>query len=614
MRNKFDEDEQIEQKLNLKIIPRLVTWIKPYKWWMVLACFIMLFASAISLVSPYLIRMAIDQAIPAAQALPETASVWDKYGLLIKISVFLLATTLVVRILLAAKLKLMTRVAQKIIVNIRKDVFTKLQALPFTYFDTRPHGKILIRVVNYVNSLSDLLSNGIIQLISDLFTLVVIVCFMVAIDPRLTLVAMAVLPVLLFVLISMKKKQHEAWKQESYKRSNLTAYLSESVNGIKVTQSFARESVNQGIFNSLCDLCKKVWIRAVNINNIIWPVVDNLSTLGVSLVYMAGISWLGNGITGTVTVGTLVAFAGYIWRFWMPVQNLGNFYNSMVTTGAYVERIFELLDEPEDICDKPGAKDLPPIRGHVHFDHVNFSYEEGNPILKDVDFNITPGTSVAIVGPTGAGKTTIVNLLSRFYNPNEGKILIDGIDLQDLKIKSIRKQVGVMLQDSFLFSGPIIENIRYGRLDATDEECIEAAKTVHAHEFITSFPDGYNTVLSANGGGLSQGQKQLISFARVLLSDPRILILDEATSSVDTQTEKHVQAGLSKLLKGRTSFIIAHRLSTIRNSDIIFVVNHGEIVERGNHKELMNLGGEYYKLCSKVLSYSKETGKRKSKK
>ena len=240
MRNKFDEDEQIEQKLNLKIIPRLVTWIKPYKWWMVLACFIMLFASAISLVSPYLIRMAIDQAIPAAQALPETASVWDKYGLLIKISVFLLASTLVVRILLAAKLKLMTRVAQKIIVNIRKDVFTKLQALPFTYFDTRPHGKILIRVVNYVNSLSDLLSNGIIQLISDLFTLVVIVCFMVAIDPRLTLVAMAVLPVLLFVLISMKKKQHEAWKQESYKRSNLTAYLSESVNGIKVTQSFAR--------------------------------------------------------------------------------------------------------------------------------------------------------------------------------------------------------------------------------------------------------------------------------------------------------------------------------------------------------------------------------------
>ena len=588
-RNKFDADEEIEQKLNLRIIPRMLKWIKPYGWWMVLACFIMLVASGISLISPYLIRMAIDQAIPAAN-----------YNMLIKISVFLVISTLFVRFLLAAKLRLMTRVAQKIIVTIRKEVFTKLQALPFTYFDSRPHGKILIRVVNYVNSLSDLLSNGVIQLISDLFTLIVIVCFMLAIDVKLTLVCMAVLPILLIVLVSMKKKQHEAWKQESYKRSNLTAYLSESLNGMKITQSFARERVNQGIFNDLCDKCKKVWIRAVNINNIIWPVVDNLSTLGVALVYMAGIAWLGDGMGGTVTVGTLVAFTGYIWRFWMPIQNLGNFYNSMVTTGAYVERIFELLDEPEDITDRDGAVELPPIRGHVSFDHVNFSYEPGNPILKDVNFTITPGTSVAIVGPTGAGKTTIVNLLTRFYNPDDGKILIDGLDIQSLQIKSIRKQVGVMLQDSFLFSGTIMENIRYGRLDATDEECIAAAKTVQAHDFIAAFPDGYNTKVTANGGGLSQGQKQLISFARVLLSDPRILILDEATSSVDTQTEKALQKGLDQLLKGRTSFIIAHRLSTIRNSDIIFFVDHGEIVERGNHQELMALNGNYAGLVNGV--------------
>ena len=592
-RNKYDEDEQIERKHNLKIIPRMMKWIKPYAGWMVLSCLLMLLASGIGLLSPYLIRMAIDQAIPAAKALPQTAAFMEKYGMLLKISIFLLVSTLVVRVLLALKLKLMTRVAQKIIVSIRKEIFTKLQALPFTYFDSRPHGKILIRVVNYVNSLSDLLSNGIIQLISDLFTLVVIICFMLAIDVRLTLVCMAVLPVLFIVLFSMKKKQHEAWKQESYKRSNLTAYLSESLNGMKITQSFARENVNQGIFNSLCDKCKKSWIRAVNINNVIWPVVDNLSTIGVALVYCAGIAWLGDGMGGTVTVGTLVAFAGYIWRFWFPIQNLGNFYNTMVTTGAYVERIFELLDEPEDITDKEGAVELPPIRGHVKFDHVNFSYEEDNPVLKDVDFTITPGTSVAIVGPTGAGKTTIVNLLSRFYNPNEGRILIDGIDIQNLKIKSIRKQVGVMLQDSFLFSGTIMENIRYGRLDASDEECMQAAKTVQAHDFIMAFPDGYNTKLTANGGGLSQGQKQLISFARVLLSNPRILILDEATSSVDTQTEKALQKGLDELLKGRTSFIIAHRLSTIRNSDIIFYVDHGQIVEQGNHVSLLAQNGYY---------------------
>ena len=599
-RNKFDEDEQIEQKVNLKIIPRMMKWIKPYAGFMVLACVIMLLASAIGLISPYLIKTAIDTAIPAAQKLPETASFWEKYGLLTKISVVLLLSTLLVRFLLAAKLKLMTRVAQKIIVNIRKEVFTKLQALPFTYFDSRPHGKILIRVVNYVNSLSDLLSNGIIQLVSDLFTLAVIICFMLAIDVRLTFVCMAVLPVLFIILFSMKKKQHEAWKQESYKRSNLTAYLSESLNGMKVTQSFARENVNQGIFNELCDKCKTVWIKAVNINNILWPVVDNLSTFGVALVYMAGVAWLGNVSGATVTVGTLVAFAGYIWRFWTPIQNLGNFYNSMVTTGAYVERIFELLDEPEDITDKEGAKELPPIRGHVTFDHVNFSYEKGNPILKDVNFVITPGMTVAIVGPTGAGKTTIVNLLSRFYNPEEGCILIDGIDIQDLQIKSIRKQVGVMLQDSFLFSGTIMDNIRYGRLDASDEECIAAAKTVQAHDFITAFPDGYNTKLFANGGGLSQGQKQLISFARVLLSNPRILILDEATSSVDTQTEMLLQKGLDELLKGRTSFIIAHRLSTIRNADVIFYVDHGEIVERGNHEELMKLNGNYAAMVKDV--------------
>ena len=600
MRNKFDQDEEIEQKLNLSIIPRLLKWIKPYWAYMTFACIIMLLASGISLISPYLIRMAIDKAIPEAMNLPVSASVWEKYGLLIKISVFLFVSTLVVRFLLAAKLKLMTRVAQRIIVNIRKEVFTKLQALPFTYFDSRPHGKILIRVVNYVNSLSELLSNGIIQLISDLFTLVVIVFFMLAIDVRLTLVCMAVLPVLFIILFSMKKKQHEAWKQESYKRSNLTAYLSESLNGMKITQSFAREKVNQGIFNELCDKCKKVWIRAVNINNIIWPVVDNLSTLGVALVYVTGIAWLGDGYGGSVTVGTLVAFAAYIWRFWMPIQNLGNFYNQMVTTGAYVERIFELLGEPEDITDKPGAKELPPIRGHVCFDHVNFSYEPGNPILKDVNFTITPGMSVAIVGPTGAGKTTIVNLLTRFYNPDNGQILIDGIDLQNLQIKSIRKQVGVMLQDSFLFSGTIMDNIRYGRLEATDEECIAAAKTVQAHDFIMAFPDGYNTKLTANGGGLSQGQKQLLAFARVLLSDPRILILDEATSSVDTQTEKALQNGIDELLKGRTSFIIAHRLSTIRNSDVIFFVDHGEIVERGNHDELMKLDGNYAALVKAV--------------
>ncbi len=583
-RNRFDEDELDDRKIDVHIIARLFHWIKPYKKQMILSCLAMLAASGVSLISPLLIKIAIDKAIPQ-----------KNMHMLFGLAALLLCNSVIVWRLLVVKLKLMTRAAQKIIVEIRRDIFAKLQALPFTYFDSRPHGKIQIRVVNYVNSLSDLLSNGIIQLVSDLFNIIVILCFMFAIDTRLTLICMAVLPLLLITLLSLKKVQHKAWQMVSYKQSNLNAYLSESLNGMKITQSFSRESINMNIFRGLCNEWKKTWMKAVNINNIIWPVIDNLSTFGVTLVYMAGIQWLG----AAVSIGTLVAFSGYIWRFWNPIQNLGNFYNSMVTTGAYMERIFELLDEDEDITDKPGVTDLPPIRGHVSFRNVNFSYEKGNPILKNINFEIEPGTQVAIVGPTGAGKTTIVNLLSRFYNPDDGQILIDGIDTQQLKIKSIRKQVGVMLQDSFLFSGTIIENIRYGKLDATDEEVIRAAKTVQAHEFISAFKDGYNTVLHENGGGLSTGQKQLISFARVLLSDPRILILDEATSSVDSETERLLQKGLAELLKNRTSFIIAHRLSTIRESDIIFYVNDGEIKERGNHAELMALKGEYYKLATR---------------
>lgn len=580
-RNTFDKDEIIEQRFNPHVVLRLFKWMRPYTKYMVLSCVLMLTSSVISLFGPYLSKLAIDEAIP----------VGDIKKLII-IASLMLASTLIVWRLTTIKLVMMNRVAQRIIVDIRHDIFEKLEKLPFTYFDSRPHGKILIRVVNYVNSLSDLLSNGIIQLISDLFTLIVIVCFMIAIEVRLTLVCMSVIPFLFVILIIMKRKQHNAWQNVSYKQSNLNAYLSESLNGMKVTQSFVREEENQSIFNRLCDAWKKAWMKAVGINNIIWPIISNLSTIGVSLVYYSGITWLGESIT----IGTLVAFSGYIWRFWNPIQNIGNFYNSMVTTGAYLERIFELLDEPESITDAENAIDLPPIRGHVVFDHVNFSYERGTPVLKNINFVIKPGMSVAIVGPTGAGKTTIVNLLSRFYNPDNGVIYIDNIDLKTLKIKSVRKQVGVMLQDSFLFSGTIMENIRYGRLDATDEECIAAAKAVQAHGFISNFPEGYNTEIFTNGSGLSAGQKQLICFARVLLSDPRILILDEATSSVDTETEKALQNGLRELLKGRTSFIIAHRLSTIRNSDIIFFVDHGEIVERGNHDELMALKGEYYNL------------------
>lgn len=580
-RNKFDTDEELDPEFNPHIVKRLLKYLVPYKKRMFVAGLFMIIASFTSLIGPFLIKNAIDVAIPNKDM-----------KLLVILSSLILMGIVIVWLFLTLRFKIMSKLAQDIIVTIRTDVFSKIQALPFTYFDSRPHGKILIRVVNYVNSLSDLLSNGIIQLITDLFNIIVIVGFMLFINPKLTLVTLATVPVLFITLIILKKKQHAAWQLVSHKQANLNAYLSESLNGMKITQSFAREKENRNIFSNLCAEWKNAWMPAVIRNFLIWPLIDNLSTIGVSLVYFAGIMWFSD----PVSVGTLVAFAGYIWRFWFPIQNIGNFYNNMVTTGAYMERIFELLDEPVEVSDIPGAIELPPIRGHVEFANVNFSYEKGFPILKDVNYVITPGTTVAIVGPTGAGKTTIVNLLSRFYNPDSGQVLIDAIDLKTVQIRSVRKQVGVMLQDSFLFSGTIMDNIRYGKLDATDEEVINAAKAVQAHDFISAYPDGYNTEVNERGSGLSAGQRQLISFARVLLADPRILILDEATSSVDTETERAIQSGLTRLLKGRTSFIIAHRLSTIRNADIIFFIQDGKIMESGTHEELTRLGGFYSKL------------------
>ncbi len=580
-RNKFNVDEEADPAFNPHYVRRLLGYLRPFRKETAGAVALMITASLASLTAPFLIKNAIDTVIPAGDT-----------GGLVVLAGLLAASVVLIWVCQTNRIRIMTGIAQDVIVKIRSDVFAKLQALPFTYFDSRPHGKILIRVVNYVNSLSDLLSNGIIQLAADLFSIVFILCFMFIINVRLTFICMAGLPVLFAAIILLKRKQHRAWQRVSRKQANLNAYLSESLNGMKVTQSFARERENRSIFSRLGMEWKDAWIPAVMTNFAIWPVIDTLSTVGVALVYYAGISWFAE----TVTVGTLVAFAGYIWRFWTPIQNIGNFYNGMVTTGAYLERIFETMDEPVTVGDRPGAVELPAIRGHVNFVDVGFSYDEGHPVLKDINFNVTPGMCVAVVGPTGAGKTTIVNLLSRFYNPDSGLVLIDGINLRSVTIQSVRSQIGVMLQDSFLFSGTIMDNIRYGRLDATDGEVVEAAKIVRAHGFIMETDDGYLTQVNERGMRLSMGQRQLISFARVLLADPRILILDEATSSVDTETERAIQKGLGELLKRRTSFIIAHRLSTIRNADIILYIDKGRIVESGTHDELVRANGPYFEL------------------
>ena len=447
--------------------------------------------------------------------------------------------------------------------------------------------------MNYVNSLSDLLSNGLINLITDLFTLGAIVCFLLFVNVRLALVCYIGLPVLLAVTLLLKNAQRKAWQKVSRKLSNMNAYIHESISGIKVTQSFAREDENMDIFLGQNDEYKKSWMDAVKVQFLMWPLIDIISVASVCAIFFAGVHWLG---TGGITTGTIIAFTGLVWRFWEPVINLGNFYNSIINAAAYLERIFETIDEKPLVADLPGAVQMPQIKGAVEFRDVVFCYEKDEVILDHVSFSVEPGETIALVGPTGAGKTTIVNLISRFYDVKEGSVMIDGMDVGSVTLESLRKQMGIMLQDTFIFSGTIMDNIKYSRLDATDEEAIAAAKAVMAHDFIMAMPDGYKTEVNERGSRLSVGQRQLISFARALLADPRILILDEATSSIDTKTEMALQAGLQRLLKGRTSFVIAHRLSTIKNADRILYIEDGKIAEQGSHEELMAMKGAYCKL------------------
>ena len=583
-RNKYDVDEVLEDKFDLNQLKRLLAYLIPYRKRFVSVGFMMLSASAFTMLIPQFFQKVMDVCIPNKDMKGIAF-----YSFLTLLAAFYSAFSL------RYKIKYTNQIGQQIIHDMRYDIFEHMQELPFSYYDDRPHGKIQVRVVNYVNSISDLLSNGILNTITDLCNLVFIIVFMLILNVRLTLVCLCGLPVLAIVIVVIKKKQRTAWQVQSNKQSNLNAYIAESINGIRVTQSFVREDVNSGIFNNLSGSYRKSWMRAVMFNFTMGPSIDIISIITTAAIYVLGVSWMINGETG-ITVGVLVAFTAYIGRFWAPINTLAGFYNSLLTAISYLERIFETIDEPVVVKDREDAVEMPPIHGDVAFDHVTFSYEPGVPILKDVSFHANQGQSFAVVGPTGAGKTTLVNLLSRFYNVDSGRILIDGVDIAGVTIRSLRKQMGVMMQDSFIFSGTIMDNIRYGNFSATDEEVIRAAKTVCAHDFIMEMENGYQTQVNERGSRLSAGQRQLISFARALLADPKILILDEATSSIDTETEIILQKGLNELLKGRTSFIIAHRLSTIKNSSCIMYVDKGTILEKGTHDELMAQKGEYYKL------------------
>ena len=587
-RNKFDVDERLESPFRWQHLKRAGKYIARHKYKMLAALLLSAMASVASLFIPKITQWVLDEAVPNKDI--------AMIGRMALLFVGIIALGIVFTTI---RSRMMAHVSQRIIHDIRSDLFAHLQKLPFSYYDSRPAGKILVRVINYVNSVSDILSNGIINMILEIINLVFIVVFMFSTNTTLALVIIAGLPFFIGIIILIKPRQRRAWQNQSNKNSNYNAYLAESIDGVRVSQLFDRQEVNISIMERLANACRDAWLRAIKISNTVWLSSETMTQLVLTFLYIAGVYWMGGG--KMVSFGVILAMGQYVSRFWQPITNLANIYNSFVNNIAYLERIFETMDEPVIVDDVPDAEELPPITGEVDYQDVTFAYEENINVLEHMNLHVRAGESIALVGPTGAGKSPVINLLCRFYNLNGGKILLhdqDGKahDISQVTLHSLRSQLGIMLQDSFIFSGTIMDNIRYGRLDATDCEVIQAARRVRADELIRKMPQGYQTEIKERGGNLSQGEKQLIAFARTLLSDPAILILDEATSSIDTQTEKLLQEGIREMLRGRTSIIVAHRLSTIKNCDRILYISNKGIAEMGSHDELMAKKGLYYQL------------------
>ena len=584
--NSFREDEHMEQSSKMRTVLRLFSYMKYYVGKVIAVLLCMAVTVAIALINPLIIEHAIDVNIANKD-----------FGGLLKLAGFALILNVIYIIMVKIRMYVMAHISNSILMKIRQELYIHIQKLSFTFFDSRPTGKILARIIGDVNSLKEVLTNAVTTLIPDFIMVVGVVVIMMVKNWKLALASLCSIPVMIVAMFAVQIVSHKRWGIFRKKSSNLNAYIHEDIAGIRVVQSFHAQQETKEVFDGLAEEHQKSFAKACKVADLFGPVIDFCWGFGAMMLYLIGVKFLG---APEISVGVLVAFGTYINMFWNPIMNLSNFYNQVVTNISAAERIFDILDTEPDIVDREDVVELPEVVGAVDFEHVSFTYDEGTEaetkVLEDVSFSVQPGETIALVGPTGAGKTTIVNLISRFYDIQEGTISIDGYDLTKVSMASLRKQMGVMTQDNFIFQGTIRENIMYGKLDATEEEMIEAAKAVNAHDFIMKMEKGYDTELKERGAGLSIGQRQLIAFARTMISKPKVLILDEATSSIDTHTEILVQQGIEALLKGRTSFVIAHRLSTIQNADRIFVINEGGIMEQGTPKELMAKRGAYYNL------------------
>lgn len=580
--NSINKDEQTLKRSKIEIIKRLFIYLKPHKAKTAIVILLMIFVMMCSIINPYLLQIAIDKHV-------ENRNI---KGLLV-IGIVLLILNAFAWILSKIRWKMISEVTNTVLVDIRKELYSHIQDLSFDFFDSRPVGKILARVVGDVNALKNLFNQSIQTVIPEGLSLICVCIAMMIMNFKLAVACMTLLPILAVSMFYIETKSRERWNDFRSKRSNLNGFTHENFSGIKVVQAFAKEYDREKAYKEMVRKEKDAFLKAIKLNDLFWPLVELSWGVGTLIVFAVGYRLV---ISGEIQIGKLIAFSMYTGMFWRPITNLSSFYNTMITNFAAADRIFDILDIKPDIENMPEAIDIGRISGKVEFKDVSFAYNNSSEVLSKVNFKVNKGERVALVGATGAGKTTIISLLSRFYDPSSGKILVDGKDIKKVDLESYRSQMGIMLQDTFLFSTSIMENIRYGRLDATDEEVIEAAKAVNAHDFIMRMEKGYETEVNERGSRLSLGQRQLVSFARALLANPRILILDEATSNIDTETEKLVQEGIEKLLQGRTSFVIAHRLSTIRDCDKIMVVENGGISEIGNHEELLAKGGIYYNL------------------
>ena len=588
--NSVKQDELIRDVPKKETLARLYKYLLAYKRKLVTVALLLSVTLSVTLITPLMIELAVDTYVAHS----------DIPGLF-RLGVTGFSLFLLYMLCRRGWMRIMADITNQVLMTIRSELYRHIQRLSFHFFDSRPTGKILARIVGDINSLKEMLSDSVTKLLPDFLTLIGIACIMLVKSWQLALAAFLTLPLLAAGMFIIQIRAHKLWQIHRQKNSNLNGFIHENFSGIRIVQSFAAEQERQEAFDRCAREYRDSFIDAVKIADLFSALVEIVWGLGGFLLYFIGIRIVGADKIG---VGTFLAFSAYLGMFWSPIRNLASFYNKIVTNISAAERVFDILDTPAEIRSLEGSTSLPEITGRVRFQNVSFAYpdEPDRLVLENVSFDIRPGETIALVGPTGAGKTTIVNLISRFYDVTAGSVAVDEYDTRKVTLESLRRQMGVMTQDTFLFTGTIRENICYGRMDATEEEMIAAAKAVHAHEFIMKTEKGYDTEISERSAGLSIGQRQLLAFARTMLSDPRILILDEATSSIDTHTELLVQAGIAAMLKNRTSFIIAHRLSTIRGADRIFYVDDKRILEAGNHRELMAKKGLYYRLYESQFS------------